>query len=204
MGKGFAGVLRTVQPCAKATKNHARTPFRFGCLGSPTPKARGSPPPAAAGSTLLGVVFFILYTILRDAAREDSNSCKGDRRLRRKQGAEAGAAVAEGKPRPRGAARCGHRNPYSARCLTSRRAKKPLRGFFRVRLGESPRRQQAVLFGHCSFLFDHKNSSAGRGHNGRGARCKKHKIIFSCANTNWPVSVQGDIQSPGPGALPEV
>ena len=77
----------------------------------------------------MGVVFFILYTILRDAAREDSNSCKGDRRLRRKQGAEAGAAVAEGKPRPRGAARCGHRNPYSARRPASRRAKKPLRGF---------------------------------------------------------------------------
>ena len=68
----------------------------------------------------------------------------------------------------------------------------------------APRRQRAVLFGHCSFLFDHKNSNAGRGHNGRGARCKKHKITFSCANANWPVSVQGDIQSPGPGALPEV
>ena len=45
MGKGFAGVLRIGQTCAKATKNHAWTPFQFGCLSSPTPKARGSNPP---------------------------------------------------------------------------------------------------------------------------------------------------------------
>ena len=60
------------------------------------------------------------------------------------------------------------------------------------------------FLGTTLFWFVLKNHSAGRGHNGRGARCKKHKITFSCANTNWPVSVQGDIQSPGPGALPEV
>ena len=71
------------------------------------------------------------------ARSEDSNSCAGDRRLRRKQGAEAGAAVAEGKPRPRGAARCGYRNSYSAGRPTSRPAKTPLRGVFRAR--ESPR-----------------------------------------------------------------
>ena len=35
--------------------------------------------------------------------------CGGDRRLRRKQRARAGAAVAEDKPRPRGAGRCGNR-----------------------------------------------------------------------------------------------
>ena len=39
------------------------------------------------------------------------NCCAGDRRLRRKQGAGAGPAAAEGKPRPRGAARCGCRGP---------------------------------------------------------------------------------------------
>ena len=36
------------------------------------------------------------------ARSEDENSCGGDRRLRRKQGAGAGAAVAEDKPRPKG------------------------------------------------------------------------------------------------------
>ena len=36
------------------------------------------------------------------APSEDENSCGGDRRLRRKQGAVAGAAVAEDKPRPKG------------------------------------------------------------------------------------------------------
>ena len=36
------------------------------------------------------------------APSEDENSCEGDRRLRRKQGARAGAAVAEDKPRPKG------------------------------------------------------------------------------------------------------
>ena len=140
------------------------------------------------------------------ARSEGSNSCGGDRRLRRIRPLplRGKTAVAEAAARPRGVGRCGHRNPYSARRLTSRRAKKPLRGFFRARFGESPRRQRAVLFGHCSFFVYHKNHSAGRGHNGRGARCKKHKITFSCANANWPVSVQGDIQSPGPGALPEV
>ena len=35
--------------------------------------------------------------------------CGGDRRLRRKQRVRAGAAVAEDKPRPRGAGRCGNR-----------------------------------------------------------------------------------------------
>ena len=35
--------------------------------------------------------------------------CGGNRRLRRKQRARAGAAVAEDKPRPRGAGRCGNR-----------------------------------------------------------------------------------------------
>ena len=35
--------------------------------------------------------------------------CGGDRRLRRKQRARAGAAVAEDKPHPRGAGRCGNR-----------------------------------------------------------------------------------------------
>ena len=35
--------------------------------------------------------------------------CGGDRRLRRQQIARAGAAVAEDKPRPRGADRCGNR-----------------------------------------------------------------------------------------------
>ena len=44
------------------------------------------------------------------APSEDENSCGGDRRLRRKQGAVAGAAVAEATSRPRGAGRCGHRN----------------------------------------------------------------------------------------------
>ena len=161
-------------------------------------------PPAVPKAAPVWALPFLFCMRFYGRQRGDSNSCKGDRRLRRKQGAEAGAAVAEGKPRPRGAARCGHRNPYSARRPASRRAKKPLRGFFRVRLGESPRRQRAVLFGHCSFFVYHKNHSASRGHNGRGARCKKHKITFSCANANWPVSVQGDIQSPGPGALPEV
>ena len=45
------------------------------------------------------------------ARSEDSNSCEGDRRLRRKQGAGAGAAVAEAAARSRGARRCGNRNP---------------------------------------------------------------------------------------------
>ena len=41
-------------------------------------------PPAASKAVPFWVLpFFILYTILRGAAREDSNSCKGDRRLRR-------------------------------------------------------------------------------------------------------------------------
>ena len=62
------------------------------------------------------------------ARSEDSNSCGGDRRLRRKQGAEAGAAVAEAAARPRGASRCGHRNPYSAR-RPLRRAKRLLRSY---------------------------------------------------------------------------
>ncbi len=59
-------------------------------------------------------LFFV--AIIRNAATvcapsEDENSCGGDRRLRRKQGAGAGAAVAEAASRPRGAGRCGHRNP---------------------------------------------------------------------------------------------
>ena len=94
----------------------------------------------------LGAALFILYEIVWDIARGGSNSCKGDRRLRRSDKARflprrqdrlfgdriqrfalrwtfrslplrGKAAVAEGKPRPRGAARCGHRNPYSARRL---------------------------------------------------------------------------------------
>lgn len=36
------------------------------------------------------------------ARSEDENSCEGDRRLRRKQGAVAGEAVAEDKSRPKG------------------------------------------------------------------------------------------------------
>ena len=159
-------------------------------------------PQQAVPFWVLSFLFCIqFYGMLRGRIRTAAKAtaaCGGSREP--KQGPRSQRA----SPAQGGAARCGHRNPYSARRPASRRAKKPLRGFFRVRLGESPRRQRAVLFGHCSFLFDHKNSSAGRGHNGRGARCKKHKIIFSCANTNWPVSVQGDIQSPGPGALPEV
>lgn len=47
MGKGFAGVLRIVQTCAKATRDRAWTPFRFGCLSSPAPGAGGRIPPAA-------------------------------------------------------------------------------------------------------------------------------------------------------------
>ena len=75
------------------------------------------------------------------ARSEDSNSCGGDRRLRRKQGAEAGAAVAEAAARPRGASRCGHRNPYSAR-RPLRRAKRLLRSLFSLR--ESPPGNAAV------------------------------------------------------------
>jgi len=41
----------------------------------------------------------LFYGVLRGG---DSNSCKGDRRLRRKQGAGAGAVVAEGKPPTKG------------------------------------------------------------------------------------------------------
>ena len=40
----------------------------------------------------------------------DENSRAGGRRLRPKQGAGAGATVAEATSRPRGAGRCGHRN----------------------------------------------------------------------------------------------
>ena len=70
--------------------------------------------------------------------------------------------------------------------------------------GSPPVGSEQCFLGTALFWFVLKNSSAGRGHNGRGARCKKHKIIFSCANANWPVSAQGDIQSPGPVAMPEV
>ena len=97
-------------------------------------------PPAAPKVAPIWALPFLFCMRFYGRQRGDSNSCKGDRHLRRKQGAEAGAAVAEGKPRPRGAARCGHRNPYSARCLTSRRAKKPLRGFFRARRAQYPLR----------------------------------------------------------------
>ena len=43
------------------------------------------------------------------------NCCAGDRRLRRMQGAGAGPRVAEGKPRPRGADRCGVPAPGTGR-----------------------------------------------------------------------------------------
>ena len=101
MGKGFAGVLRIVQTCAKATRNRAWTPFRFGCLSSPTPKARGSNPPGRSRQHPFGRCLFLFcmrfYGVLRGGIRT-----------------------------------------ARARRLTSRRAKKPLRGFFRARLGESP------------------------------------------------------------------
>ena len=71
------------------------------------------------------------------APSEDENSCKGDRRLRRKQGAGAGAAVAEAAARSRDASRCGNRNSYSAGRLASRPAKTVQWTVFRAR--ESPR-----------------------------------------------------------------
>ena len=43
------------------------------------------------------------------------NCCAGDRRLRRMQGAGAGPRAAEGKPRPRGADRCGVPAPGTGR-----------------------------------------------------------------------------------------
>ena len=52
-----------------------------------------NPPGRTKGSTHSGAAFFILYEILRDAARGDSNSCKGDRRLRRSGKASSCLAV---------------------------------------------------------------------------------------------------------------
>ena len=51
------------------------------------------------------------------ARSEDSNSCEGDRRLRRKQGAGAGAAVAEVASRPKG--RRPMREPQPVKCPPS-------------------------------------------------------------------------------------
>ena len=125
-------------------------------------------PPAAAGSTLLGAAFFILYEILREAERGDSNRCKGDRRLRRSgkasncpavkiafsaiiyrgspfAGASVVAAARQGRGR-RGQAPPKGRSPMQApqpvQCPppASRRAKKPLRGFFRARRAQYPLR----------------------------------------------------------------
>ena len=204
MGKGFAGVLRTVQPCAKAAKNHARTPFRFGCLSSPTPKARGSPPrpQQAVPFWVLSFLFCIqFYGMLRGRIRTAAKAtaaCGGSREP--KQGPRSQrASPAQGAQPDAGTA-----TRTVPAVLRPGGQKSPCGAFLGCGSANPPRRQRAVLFGHCSFFVYHKNHSASRGHNGRGARCKKHKITFSCANANWPVSVQGDIQSPGPGALPEV
>lgn len=60
-----------------------------------------------------GVFFYCLFlfegTAVCAPLRTRMACCGGDRRLRRKQRARAGAAVAEDKPRPRGAGRCGNR-----------------------------------------------------------------------------------------------
>ena len=138
MGKGFAGVLRIGQTCAKATRNRAWTPFQFGCLSSPTPKARGSNPPGRTkGSTHLGATFFILYEILREAER-------GFEQLQRRPppAAEAGSRSRgrgrRGQAPPKG--RRPMRAPQPVQCPppASRRAKKPLRGFFRARRAQYP------------------------------------------------------------------
>ena len=70
------------------------------------------------------------------APSEDENSCKGDRRLRRKQGAGAGAAVAEAAARPKGRWPMRAPQPVRVRRLL-RRAKRVQWTLFRVR--ESPR-----------------------------------------------------------------
>ena len=126
-----------------------------------------SPRPQQA-APILGAAFFILYEILRGAARGDSNSCKGDRRLRRSgkasgcptvkiafsaiiysgspfAGASVVAAARQGRGRrgqapPKG--RSPMRAPQPVQCPLPYvpAGKKPLRGFFRVRRAQYPLR----------------------------------------------------------------
>ena len=77
----FYGVLRGRIRTARArrlTSRRAKKPLR----GFFRARLGESPRPQQA-APILGAAFFILYEILRGAARGDSNSCKGDRRLRR-------------------------------------------------------------------------------------------------------------------------
>ena len=99
----------------RATAPQCRNQQSCGLLVSPRESSRGMGKRAerAGGRDVAAIqpygkrraLFFI--AIIRDAAAvcapsEDEKSCGGDRRLRRKQGAGAGAAVAEDKPRPKG------------------------------------------------------------------------------------------------------
>ena len=72
-----------------------------------------------------GVFFYCLFlfegTAVCAPLRTRMACCGGDRRLRRKQRARAGAAVAEDKPRPRGAGRCGNRKSVGPRYIPARK-----------------------------------------------------------------------------------
>ena len=72
---------------------------------------------------------FCFISFEKGTARVDSNSSGADRRLRRKQGGEAGAALRFFKALPRGCGKAASATRKTRRIV--RRVKKPLRGFFR-------------------------------------------------------------------------
>ena len=119
---------------------------------SPRGMRRSAGPDGGSLTESVGLLFCCYSPGRRVGADGDSNSCGGDRRLRRKQGAEAGAAVAEAAARPRGAGRCGHRNPYSAR-RPLRRAKRLLRSYAGVCL-------QGLVIALACIIFSALSTSA--------------------------------------------
>ena len=61
-------------------------------------------------STYASTLRFLFYSKAKLTGRVDSNSSGADRRLRRKQGGEAGAALRFFKALPRGCEKSGKRN----------------------------------------------------------------------------------------------
>ena len=102
MGKGFAGVLRIGQTCAKATKNHAWTPFQFGCLSSPTRKARGSNPPGRTKSSILLGAAFLFCMKLCGMLRGGIRTARARRLRPGGQKQSCGLFLGRGSPNPPG------------------------------------------------------------------------------------------------------